>query len=896
VGRENELAVLVSAFARVRETRTPELVSIVGEPGMGKSRIVHELAAAVDQSVDISWWQGRSIPYGRGVSFWALAQIVKAQADILESDSSEAAADKLTRLVATVVGERDAGWVTRHVRPLLALGDEGVVPADRRDEAFAAWRRFFEALAERRPLVLVFEDIHWADDGLLDFIDSLVGWLRSVPLLVLATARPELRERRGASGNKAGARTALTLTSLSEEETARLLDHLLAPGSFPSQAYADLLLKVGGNPLYVEQYARLVQERPHTHGLTVPDTVRATIAARIDALPPMEKSVLQSAAVFHKVFWTGAAATVEETDRLTTAACLHALERKRFVQRVRRSSVAGETEYAFAHVLLREVAYDQLPRAARAERHQRAAAWIESLGRSDDHAELLSHHYLSALQLRRAAGDESDELARQVYHSLSRAGERAFALHAYDGAVRHFERALELAPPDDPRRPHLLFRYASALHLTVDTRAEETLEAARRALLASGQGYLAAEADALLADMWWHRAQGQRLEKHLKRALGQLDERAPKATRARVLEAVARFRANTEEGEGAIPIAREALATAEEVGSPELVATILVTLGTARWKVRDRGGIDDVERALALALASDDAVTILPRAYINLANIVARDGDAARAEELIRTGQRAADRVGDRNQSRFARANIIYYTTFLGGDWDEALRLADEFVAECEVGSGQTLAHQVHSTRAAIYLGRDDVEAAVAEYRVALELARGCDSAMSLRRQLADNAEAYVELGQLQQARALADEVLRGGDTVRSYWAWNVFSLGLVAEPLGVTDALLALLGSSEADSFEERVLRHLLVKDFGAAADMMAASGRPTREALLRLRVGRALIDQGVVAEGHMQLEKALAFYRSVGATRYIREANALLAGVKSNRDRDKAVPRVGG
>jgi len=882
VGRARELGVLVSAVDRVREAKATELVTIIGEPGIGKTRVVRELGLvlATELGNDISWWHGRSIPYGDGVAFWALAQVVKTQAGIFEADSSVAAAEKLARRVAALVGDREAEWVTRQLRPLLGLSDDGPITAERRDEAFAAWRRFFQAAAERRPLILVFEDIHWADEGLLDFIDSLVEWLTRVPLLVVATARPELLERRRPSEGTSERTTSLLLTALSDHETRVLLDHLLEPRRLPPQTRADLVAQVGGNPLYVEQYARLVKERPHANEVPVPDTVRATIAARLDALPVGEKRLLQSAAVFEKLFWVGAAAVVEGTDRLSSEASVHALERKQFVQRVPRSSVAGETEYTFRHVLLRDVAYDELPRAARVEKHRRAAAWIESLGRPDDHADLLAHHYVSALELRLASGGEVDDLAHRAYESLAKAGERAFALHAFDAAARHFERALELAPRDTSH-PHVLFRYASALHLTVDTRAEEVLEDAREALVTADQGHVAAEVDTLLAEMWWHRAQRPRLKMHLARALEQLDLRTPKATRARVLEAVARFGSNAGEGQAAIRTAREALALVDELDSPELVANILVTLGMARWIVRDRGGITDVERGLELAIAAE-AVTALPRAYVNLAVILARDGERMRGQELVRKSQEAAERLGDRNRVRVARAHTVI-NEFENGDWDAALSLADEFIRECDARARHFQEHLVCSVRASIYLGRGKVDAAVAEYELALERARGCDLAHGPLRQLAESGRAHAELGHLEQARALADEVLKCGNTLPAYWASNVISLALVAKPLGVTKGLLTLLGSREGDSFYERVVRHTLASEFDVAADIMAAGGDRTREAFLRQREGQSLIEHGRSVEAEQQLEKALSFYRAVRATRYVRETEAALTTART-------------
>ena len=231
IGREQELRLLRDALARSERERAPQLVTLVGAPGIGKSRLLFELYAALDDDPEVfaNWRQGRSLPYGEGVSFWALGEMVKAQAGILESDSSDEAAAKLGTAVTTVVhDEVEAQWVDEHLGPLVGLEGPEAAGGDLRREAFAAWRRFFESLAETRPLVLVFEDIHWADEGLLDFIDHLVDWATDVPILVVCTARPELLERRPGWGG--GKRSALTvsLSPLSDSDIERLLRALLA--------------------------------------------------------------------------------------------------------------------------------------------------------------------------------------------------------------------------------------------------------------------------------------------------------------------------------------------------------------------------------------------------------------------------------------------------------------------------------------------------------------------------------------------------------------------------------------------------------------------------------------------------------------------------------------------
>jgi class 3 adenylate cyclase len=476
VNREQELALLTDALSRVRAERCPHLVTLIGVPGIGKSRLLYELSQIADAEAElINWRQGRSLPYGDSASFWALAEIVRAQAGILNSDLAGEAKTKLNAMTAEVIpSTAQAEWTARHLSALAGLagtGGSGVAASGERSEAFAAWRQFFEALAQPRPLVLVFEDLHWADDGLLDFIDYLAGWAASVPLLMIGTARPELLARRpGWAGGKPNALT-LSLAPLSDEDTAQLIGSLAGQAALEAAQHALLLARAGGNPLYAEQYVQMLAERGTAPDLSVPESVQGIIGARLDLLTAPEKRLLHDAAVIGTIFWPGAIAALGGTpggggqlEPTGQDELLHELERKQFIRRERASSVTGETQYAFAHVLVRDVAYGQIPRAARSRKHVQAAGWIESLGRVEDHAEMLAHHYLSALDLARAANQDASGLAPRARAALQSAGDRAFALNALHAAAGFYRAALALWPEDaQQQRASLLRRLGTVL-------------------------------------------------------------------------------------------------------------------------------------------------------------------------------------------------------------------------------------------------------------------------------------------------------------------------------------------------------------------------------------------------------------------------------------------------
>src|SRR3954447_21163787 len=277
VGRRRELDQLLDALARARAEHEPQLVTIVGVPGMGKSRLVQELSVRLEAEPELTRWrQGRSLPYGEGVTYWAFGEMVKAEAGILESDAARVAESKLRETVARIGSEGEVEWLRTMLLPLVGIADDAS-GGDRRGEAFAAWRRFVEGLAAERATVLVFEDLHWADDGLLDFVDSLVDWATDVPLLVVATARPELLARRPHwGGGKTNAAT-LSLAPLSEAETAALVHAVLERSVLPADVQSAVLARAGGNPLYAEEFARMVEERGGLHegwDIDLPDSVQ----------------------------------------------------------------------------------------------------------------------------------------------------------------------------------------------------------------------------------------------------------------------------------------------------------------------------------------------------------------------------------------------------------------------------------------------------------------------------------------------------------------------------------------------------------------------------------------------------------------------------------------------
>src|SRR5688572_18659310 len=664
VGRASELNSLVEALARAQQEREPQLVTLVGVPGIGKSRLVWELFGAVGRGDTLVYWrQGRSLPLGEGVSFWALSEMVKAQAGILEGDDADVVADKLARAVRDVV-EEEPDWVAARLAPLVGVDAES--PAANREESFAAWRSFLESLADHRPLVLVFEDVHWADDGLLDFIDHLVDWATGVPMLVLCTARPELLERRpGWGGGKRNALT-LNLSPLSDQDASKLLSLVLDRAVLPAETQQALLERASGNPLYAEQFARLYLERGTIEGLALPESVHGLIAARLDALPADEKALLQDAAVIGKVFWSGALGGED------TAEELHSLERKEFIRRERRSSVSGEGEFGFRHVLVRDVAYGQIPRAARTAKHLRAAEWLEGLGRPQDHAELVAHHYLAALELERVASRDTTEIAARAVEALRDAGDRAAALNAFRAAADYYRSALEGVPAEGRQHAELLFRLGRAEFYGEGAGAETLAEAAAR-LESVGEIESAAEAENLNAMGGFMSGERERTDTHLERASRLVSALGSSRAKAAVLTSRARSAYLSADYPQALELGQEALAMSEELGLEAIRAEALLYVGSVKLELDDPAGIDDVRQSIAIGNAINSPE--VARSYNNLAVLLRLEGRLAESDEASQEGLNVAMRFGlvpYLNWDRGALPGRLYER----GRWDEATAAA----------------------------------------------------------------------------------------------------------------------------------------------------------------------------------------------------------------------------
>jgi class 3 adenylate cyclase/tetratricopeptide (TPR) repeat protein len=908
IGREHDLALLKETYSRTLRESSIQLVTVIGEPGVGKSRLVAEFRTFVDYQPEIVFWrQGRCLPYGEGITFWALGEVVKGQAGILESDSPEQASEKLSSSVQAVIEEgSEREWLEARLAPLVGLSPEAAGAAGR-SESFAAWRRLLEVVAATRPLIVVFEDLHWADGAMLEFVEHLVDWSTGVPLLVVCTARPELYEREPSWGGGKRNSTTISLSPLTGEETARLLSALFGQAVLPAETQAALLEHAGGNPLYAEEFVRMLTDRGvltpqgrlvEDGEIPVPETVQALIAARLDTLPPERKSLLHDAAVVGKVFWAGALASIGGVEERAVKEGLHELARKELVRPSRSSSVQGDDECSFWHLLVRDVAYQQIPRASRARKHRAAAEWIERIAeeRVADQAEILVHHYGQALQLTRAAGaaDDAGELEPMLGRFLVVAGDRAVDLDLAKADV-FYRRALELLPAGDPGRAAVLAKAAEAAHRA--GRYPEAERACREAIAefrAQGKTIAEGEATAKLGNILWYRGESAQAVELSREAIRLLEDEPPARELADASVRMAgQLMLTGHQQREALEWAEKALALAEELGLEDQALRALGFRGAVRCELGDLGGLEDLREALrrGLMLGLGYATGVQ---YNNLAfNLWLVEGPAA-ALEISAAGIEFSERRGLVRQAMWTSAERLWML-FEAGDWDELLRRAERLLEWDRGRGGSQIGVIALIEKASVLLHRGQVREAAALANDFLARARQIGDAQVLVPALTVGALIEQARGDLPEAMRLLEELDRAtpaGSPDRAVALPDALRVCVAAKAIGLGERLIEATAESTARAAHAVVTaRAVLAEAHGelerAAEHYADAAGRWSEFGFVLERghallgAGRCLLGLSRSREAAEKLEEAREIFAGLRARPLVAEAEALLEHV---------------
>jgi len=893
VGRDREFRLVKDLFHATGEERRARLVSIVGVAGIGKSRLSWEFFKYVDGLIEDVWWhRGRCLAYGEGVSYWALAEMVRMRAGIVEEETAEDARRKLADALELYVSDpEERSWLEPRLAHLLAVEDGA---GWTREDLFAAWRLFFERLADENPCALVFEDLQWADSGLLDFVEYLLEWSRNHPLYVLTLARPELLERRPSWG--AGKRnfTSLYLEPLTDGAMDALLCGL-APG-LPESLRERVRERADGIPLYAVETVRMLLDRGlleragdeyrptgAVETLEIPETLHALIAARLDGLPSEERRLLEDASVLGKTFTRRGLATLSGRTEDELEPLLVSLVRKEVLglQLDPRSPDRGQ--YGFLQALMQRVAYETLSRTERKARHLAAADYLSTgWGPEDDEVvEVIASHLIDAYEAAPEA-DDAPVIRERARAQLERAGDRAGSLGASFEAQLYFDRAAGLAA-DPVARAELLERAGAMAWRAGDSeRATERLEEAARRFAESGDTHASARISGRLGEIMW---QTGRLEEALEQmeaayaTLGGDEEDADTAALAAELGRLHFFAGNRER---ALERIEQALATAETLRLPEVTSQALNTKALALGRPEESLAL--MRHALGIALEYD-LTSAAGRAYFNLSYLLSGRDRFEETVAILEDALSLTRRRGDRFQELMTIGQLAEALTTVGR-WDDALK----HVAEIGTASPEHGYLAVSTSAGAvsmIYVHRGELDRATPLVEQTAAVASDAQS-----RAQAATVRAIVAAGHGNHAEALcaaeeAYEAVVATDPAAvdplAYAAEAAFGLGdldKVDELLERASALAPFERTHSLQAQEARLRARLsalrgerdaIEPSYRRAAALFRELGVPFWLAVTLLEHGEWLAAEQRPADAAPLLEEAHEIFERLGATPWL-------------------------
>ena len=760
VGRTAELTILRDLMEDTVRERTGHLAYLVGEPGIGKTRLIEELRLELGE--EIGWRVGRCVPYGDGNAFRALADVVRAEAAIEQYDDAITASKKLRALADRVdpaSSERD--WIIRGLEPLLGLGEGGgdkssVSPS----ESAAAWSRVIADAAETAPMVVVFEDLHWAEPVVREMVGSIAEALVTQPVLLICLARPELLE--DADGRSGGPVTATTIVlgQLTEGETSTLLDTLLRRSDITTEMRTALIERAEGNPLFTLEFARMLGESQpsagdESHAFEVPDSVRSMVAARLDSIPADLRSLLQDASVFGAEFWVGALVAVSGLPEIEVSEGISGLVRRGLLKPERSSWFLDQSEFAFVHALIREVAYARIPRLDRARKHRAAGEWIEQQagGRAGEHAETLANHFLRSVDLAEAAGAHDDVSAVRgpAIRWLLEAGDKSTRIDDA-GALVLYGRALNMLDGPTHDRARALSGSGRMGRRTGELSSAEVLERFEEALRIEellGDRERVGGAMVRVGGQLANRGEVAASRATFRRAIEVLEAEAPGPELARAYAFMAEEAMFGGRVHESLPLAERSLELARRFGADDITVMSLHIRGDARCSLGDPIGLGDLEEALDISEASGSAAE-----SVTSENYLAEWKWAIEGpSQGLAHDERAlalARRRGVVTQGFFTKAHALFLLTELGR-WDEVVAWADELLATSGDRLDPSLVVSSNLTRSHVLLQRGLAEQAADPVQM-LAKARPMEEVQVLSAALTGCAEFAIAAGDLDGA------------------------------------------------------------------------------------------------------------------------------------------------
>jgi class 3 adenylate cyclase/tetratricopeptide (TPR) repeat protein len=803
VGRDREMRLVKEVFHASSEERKAHLVSVVGVAGIGKSRLSIEFEKYTDGLAQDIWWhRGRCLAYGEGVAYWALAEMVRGRAGIVEGEDAPTSLAKLRDSISEFLPDQEERrWVEPRLAHLLGLEERST--SDQSD-LFSAWRLFLERMAEQLPVAMVFEDLQWADSALLDFIDYLLEWSKDSPLFLLTLARPELSDHRPTWG--AGRRnfTSLYLEPLGAPAMQALMQGLV-PG-LPDELRSRILERAQGVPLYAVETVRMLLDRglvkkegseyrvtKEVEDLEVPETLHALIAARLDGLTAEERWLLQDGAVLGKTFSKGALAAVSGTFGDDVEKLLASLVRKEVLQVQADPRSPERGQYGFLQDLVRRVAYETLSKKERKTKHLAVASYLESDSgfEEEEIVEVVAAHYLQAYE---AAPDAEDAsvIKNKAREKLVRAGEHAASLAAHEQAQRYFDEAAELSE-DVHTQAELLERAGMAARIFGDSDAASArYEKAIQLFEGVGGTHPAARVSARLGEVMWQRGRLGEAVDLMEQSFEVLSGEQPDDDFAFLAADLGRMEFFAGRIDSATARIETAIDVAESLWLPDVLSEALNTLGLILYsaKGRRRQGFALLSYALELALEHDQTGAAL-RAYFNLADLAGQTDRYQLAREYVQQGLALTRRVGSRDREwQFLGQS---YSHYILGDWDTAIEMAHAIPSE-KVPEARLAASGFLLFLPEIHVHRGSLEEARAAFAVYPEVEASADT-QELCNHAAGRAVLHLAEGEAQRAVDAARESL-------SYLA----EVGMGSEP--IKQVLLAAVEAAwqlqDGDATEE--------------------------------------------------------------------------------------------
>jgi class 3 adenylate cyclase/tetratricopeptide (TPR) repeat protein len=912
VGRAAELAQLHDLLARVKRRRAAHLVTVIGDPGVGKSRLARQFELELaDQHSRSLVRHGRCLPYGSSIVYWPLGEVIRSECEIIDSDPPATAwAKLLARMGELLDGPesegRSSASKTAVIGRLLGIEtpDDLALPEQQdaqraREVFFAAVRSCVEGLARDGPLVLVWEDIHWADEGMLDLIEHLVQWVRA-PVLQICLTREELLQRRAGWGGVRRDSTTMFLEPLGESETRELISALMRIDQPKESVVAAVAARAEGNPLFAEEMVRRLSEEKGASAAELPVTVQALLAARLDSLEPFQRRLLAHAAVIGRTFWEGALTPIAQAEGGDLAQALRALRDKDILVAGEGSALAGEPELAFKHALIRDAAYEMLPKAVRAQKHFEVARFIEARAgeRVEEVVALLAEHYGKAAELGSelglTPGDIAPYRARALYY-LEAAGDAATVFYSNADAFSNYEAALQQAGEDVQAVARLLEKQGDvALRLG---RVDAAIDAWERALdhhSARQDLEHVAELHRKIGAGLAHKGERKQAIEHHQRGINLIKDGEPSLTLVRLYEEAAWLYMQTGDNMLAIYASEKALRLAERLGEVRAASRAHGIFGRVFGRIGDTvKARENLERAIALARESDAHETVLALMALGH-HLEGSDGDYTAAGSSYREALTLAQQIGD------VPAEIELHAAFgalalYAADWEEVEASSD---ASAELSEREGLIGKLclpYALRGALHWRSGQWQESESSYRRAHELAEqigwsevcfdalyglsntlrdqgeigGAEAVLSQALDVCERAGLIVQAIQANSARALLHRLV-GRDREADLAAQEAVELSeRVRYPVGQAAAI-------EATGIVRSLPQALA--DLTRAREAWHGLCRPLEAARCELLLGQRLLqdDRGAAVTS---LKRAASEYEELGVAHLAARARELAA-----------------